>query len=147
MSLQIAKHKNRFVSEKFLNYIRSLPCCICGAPSTPSHMKSVKFADGSDALAVPACIVNGHHVSSTRTSRKILERAGIDIAALHRRLWGGFGRQNGLWGDFRVECDIFLIAQHDFEELLAAKGLGSYGDGSKRKNRKEFTKQFTNPFV
>lgn len=140
MSLQIAKHKSRFTSEKFLNYIRSLPCCICGAPSTPSHMKSTKFADGSDALAVPACIVNKHHVSSTRTSRKILERTGIDIGELHAKLWNGFLAENGFPNSIYKPED-----QKAFEIFLEFLELGSYGDGSKRKNRKEY-KRYEKPY-
>ncbi len=38
--LNIPKKKDRFQSPEFLNYIRSLPCCLCNKPATPSHMIS-----------------------------------------------------------------------------------------------------------
>lgn len=57
-------------------------------------MISVKRADGSDALAVNACMPL-HHVQSTKVSREILERAGIDLEAQHRYLWREFLRSLG----------------------------------------------------
>lgn len=115
--LQIPKLRDRFCSEEFLNYVRSLPCCVCGKASTASHMRSVKFADGSDALAVPACMPD-HHVQSTKTSREILERAGIDIQKLHEKLWNGFLRENHIeWQG------VVVITQRVFEEALRVHGM------------------------
>jgi hypothetical protein len=136
VSFFVPKAKDRFVSDEFLNYIRSLPCCICGKPSTPSHMKSTKFADGSDALAVPACL--DHHVQSTRTSREILERAGIDIESLHRWLWSEFAERQNLYDSY---CAMVLMlkpsdeAQSLFENFLIENNLGARSGRSKRKNR------------
>ena len=92
MSLEIQKLKDRVCIPAFLDYVRSLPCCVCGKPSTASHMISKKRADGSDALAVNACMPD-HHVQSTKTSREILEKAGIGLARLHIKLWNGFVSQ------------------------------------------------------
>lgn len=133
--LTIAKKKDRFVSDSFLNYIRSLPCCICGKPSTPSHMISTKRAEGSDALAVPACIPE-HHVQSTRTSREILERAGINIEELHRKLWSGFMREQKI-------CSV-VLTQEAFEELCERHGLRTPAPTT-RKKLSEF-KRYENPF-
>jgi len=126
--LTIPKKRERFVSEPFLNYIRSLPCVVCGAVSTPSHMISAKRAEGSDALAVPACIVNGHHVQSTRTSREILEHAGIDIHKLHRNLWFDFAiaKSIAIGMQFVITAD-FKRAQKFFEEFLISENLGTRG--------------------
>ncbi len=90
-------------------------------------MVSVKWSSGSDALAVPACMINGHHVQSTRTSRRILELNGIDIPALHQKLWIGFLKENAI--PFRAD-----ITQSEFEHLCYEAGLVDE-PYSRRKNR------------
>lgn len=88
-------------------------------------MKSVKFADGSDALAVPACMPD-HHVQSTKTSREILEKAGVSLDKLHRELWNGFLESQGIIR--------FVHAQEQFESVCEKFGLREQAP-SKRKNR------------
>ncbi len=127
MSLQVLKSKDRFCSKKFLDFIRAKPCCICGAPSTASHMESVKWSTGSDALAVPACMINGHHVQSTRTSKRILELNGIDIKYLHWKLWNEFIEEQG--------DSIRVFTQSEFEGYLRERGFTEPAY-SRRKNRK-----------
>ena len=114
MSLEIKKTKDRFCSPSFLAYVRSLPCCVCGKPSTASHMVSKKRADGSDALAVNACMPD-HHVASTRTSREILEQAGINLRELHIKLWNGFMHDQ--------EIAASIKTQGAFELVCAFAGL------------------------
>ena len=52
-------------SEKYLAWIRTLPCCICGIPSSVAHhVKGVGHFSGaalkaSDILTMPLCIP--HH--------------------------------------------------------------------------------------
>lgn len=123
------KSKDRFFSPPFLAYVRSLPCCACGRPATASHMVSVKWADGSDALAVPACMPL-HHVQSTRVSKAILIRAGIDIDALHQILWWGFMRERG------VHLLPKSITQQSFEDILREAELTKAAP-TRRKNRKQ----------
>ena len=125
MPLQIKKSKDRFACSDFLNYIRNQPCCICSKPATASHMKSVKFADGSDALAVPACMPD-HHVASTKTSREILENAGVSLDKLHRELWNGFLESQGIMR--------FVHSQEQFESVCETFGLREQAP-TKRKNR------------
>ena len=125
MSLEIKKSCDRFCCTDFLNYVRAQPCCVCGKPATASHMKSIKYADGSDALAVPACMPE-HHVQSTKTSREILERAGINIEELHVELWNGFMREQGI-----IRC---VKTQEEFESVCGTFGLMEKAP-TKRKNR------------
>lgn len=125
--LQIKKHSQRFCCPSFLNYVRSLPCCVCNAPSTASHMISVKWSSGSDALAVNACMINQHHVQSTRTSKRILEENGIDIPALHQKLWNGFLAEN-------ANCFYQIITQEDFERVCEELGFVEL-PYTRRKNR------------
>ena len=115
MSFEISKLKDRCCIPKFISYVRSLPCCACGRLSTASHMKSVKYADGSDALAVNACMPT-HHVASTRTSREILERAGINIELQHRKLWIGFCERENIAMDRHLD-------EAEFERLCELHGL------------------------
>lgn len=90
-------------------------------------MLSVKYADGSDALAVPACMIGGHHVQSTRTSREILAKAGIDLAALHEWLWRGFLKEENIPAPE-------ILTQEIFEEILKREGLSQVAKTT-RKNR------------
>lgn len=115
MSLEINKLKDRVCIPAFLTYVRSLPCCVCGKPATASHMISIRRAGGSDALAVPACMPD-HHVASTRTSREILERNGIDIDALHNRLWLGFLHSLG-------RGFVLSVSQEQFENVCRELNL------------------------
>lgn len=56
--MQIPKHK-REVNKKYLAWVRSQPCIICGRlPSDAHHIKS-KAAYGSDYTTV--CLCRGHH--------------------------------------------------------------------------------------
>ena len=125
MSLEIKKSKDRFTCPEFLNYVRSLPCCVCGKPATASHMKSIKYADGSDALAVPACMPD-HHVQSTRSSMLILFKNGINIGELHMKLWNGFLREQGIIR--------YVKTQEEFESVCAVFNLREKAP-TKRKNR------------
>ena len=106
-------------------------------------MVSKKLATGSDVLAVPACMPT-HHVQSTRSSREILERYGINVPELQIKTWMGFCATlfslNGV--DARPSIDLFLTndfdeMQHAFEEHLIENDIGARNDGSKRKNRKK----------
>ncbi len=78
------------------------------------HMVSKKRADGSDALAVNACMPD-HHVASTRTSREILEQAGINLRELHIKLWNGFMHDQ--------EIAASIKTQGAFELVCAFAGL------------------------
>ncbi len=59
-------------SKKYLAWIRTLPCCICGAEAEPHHIKGVgKFSGAgmkaSDILAMPLC--HAHHEEVHRDYR------------------------------------------------------------------------------
>ena len=136
MSLEIKKSKDRFACSAFLNYVRSQPCCVCSKPATASHMKSIKYADGSDALAVPACMPD-HHVQSTRSSMLILFKNGINIEELHVKLWNGFLYEHvKIWNGFFYKQGIIRLVetQKDFERVCEAFGLREKAP-TKRKNR------------
>jgi len=43
-------------SEEYLEYIRGLPCCVCGEPTEPHHLLTGGVAlKGSDFGCVPLC--------------------------------------------------------------------------------------------
>ena len=131
MNLVIAKRKDRFQSPAYLKWIRSLPCVACKragifSASTASHMKSIKFADGSDALALPACMPL-HHIQSTRSSRELLEKAGIDIEQAQRDCWYLFCKEKKLLPNVNIFIREFSEAQQQFEELLIENKLGKRG--------------------
>ena len=45
-------------SEKYLKWIRTLPCAVCGAPAEPHHLRQGFAGIGqksSDILTVPCC--------------------------------------------------------------------------------------------
>ena len=120
MSFPKPSTRERFCSKEYLNFIRSLPCEICKqkenrfSASQPSHMKSSKYADGSDALAVPAC--QSHHPQSTRSARKVFEDAGIDIQLFQEGLWRVFLISH------RLDCPD-LVTQQIFEIQLENAGM------------------------
>jgi hypothetical protein len=72
-------------------------------------------------------MINGHHVQSTRTSKRILELNGIDIPALHRKLWKGFLEENAIYAE--------ILTQQDFESLCMEAGFSEVAF-TRRKNRK-----------
>ncbi len=125
--LQISKLRDRWCCNDFLNFLRRKLCCACNRPASASHMISKKFGAGSDSLAVNACIFT-HHVQSTRTSREILERAGIDIEKLHCDLWREYLLTKGV----RVQD----ITQQEFERIVTGLGL-SHGPKTTRANWKQ----------
>src|ERR1700733_4145978 len=106
----------RFCSKAYLSFIREQPCCVqgCNGAVTPSHMKSTKYKDGSDVLAVPACIPK-HHVQSTKTSREILEAANVELEFLHRNLWFMFCKQHKIVMNVNIMLREFSEAQRAFE--------------------------------
>lgn len=115
------KKKDRFRSKEFLDFIRSLPCVCCTTlgqvqrvRTTASHMVSVARADGSDALAVPACWE--HHPQSTRTARNLVASIYGPLPALHFRLWR----------EFLIAEEIQppeIITQDEFEAMLELMGM------------------------
>jgi hypothetical protein len=136
--LSAPKHADRFTSKDFLAYVREGACTVClflglpcGVECQPSHMISVKWAAGSDALALRAC--QNHHPQSTAAARRVFTDLGIDLNAEHQKLWSGFLRYHGIVG---VLVDI--LTQFEFEALCVEAGLGQYDDGSGRKNRKDW---------
>ena len=44
----------RYVSLDYLNFIRQLPCCVCGKEGEPHHLKS-RGSGGSDLESIPLC--------------------------------------------------------------------------------------------
>ena len=90
-------------------------------------MISVKRAEGSDALAVNACMPD-HHVQSTRTSREILEYAGIDIEKQHEKLWCGFLQtlDRMLYGIPSQEEFEFICGEYGLREKAPAKRKANF---------------------
>lgn len=84
----------RIQNRKFLDYIKELPCCVCGAwPSDPSHIRS-KGAGGPDEFfnVVPKCRkchTEYHQYGIT----KFIEKYPIFKKVLRERGWvfNGFG--------------------------------------------------------
>lgn len=131
MSLQIKKLKDRFSCPAFLEYVRSLTCEDCRVlgltqlfRTTASHLISVGRADGSDALAVPQCIE--HHPQSSASAEVLLAKHGVDVQALHIRLWNGFLKERDI--DFQV------LTQEGFENTCMKLGIVQVAF-SRRKNR------------
>ena len=55
----IPKQK-RYISERFLEFIRSAPCLVCSrTPAEPHHFDKSKGAGGSDLGCIPLC--REHH--------------------------------------------------------------------------------------
>ncbi len=133
MSLQVKKSKDRFSCPPFLNYVRALPCEDCNAlgstqklGTTASHLVSVKWADGSDALAVPQCL--DHHPQSSAQAESLLVTHGVDVEALHVRLWVGFLAEHG-------RNVVLPMKQEDFERICWQMGF-TRDAFTRRKNRK-----------
>lgn len=60
-----------FRSKKYLEFVRSLPCCICGAMDTvvPHHTETGGVSmKGSDAMTIPLCYK--HHDEHDRTGKR-----------------------------------------------------------------------------
>lgn len=132
MSLQIKKHKDRFYCPLFLEYVRTLGCEDCRVlgltqlyRTTASHLISVKWAEGSDALAIPQCLE--HHPQSSKQAESLLVSKGVDMLTLHRRLWNGFLLEKGI-------ATSKILTQQQFEQKMMVLGfcVDTY---SRRKNR------------
>jgi len=57
-------------SKHYLNYIRSLPCCLCGHPAEAHHMETAGVGmKGSDYLTIPLCRIhhNEYHNKGKKT--------------------------------------------------------------------------------
>jgi hypothetical protein len=51
--------KKTYRSTKYLNHVRSLPCCICGEKAEAHHMGGGMGIKGPDLHAIPLCRL--HH--------------------------------------------------------------------------------------
>ena len=130
--LQIKKHKDRCRIPLFLAYVRTQDCEDCKAlgvkqstGTTASHMISVKWAAGSDALAIPQCML--HHLQSTKSTKESAEKNEVDIPKVHQKLWNGFLQEN-------ANCFYQIITQEDFERVCGELGFVEL-PYSRRKNR------------
>ena len=91
------KKVKRFHNRKYLDWVRTLPCCICGAEAVPHHVKGVGHYSGAgmkadDLLSMPLC--HRHHAEihddpgSFNQERAVIEtiltavRAGVLILNL-----------------------------------------------------------------
>lgn len=74
----------------YLDYIRSLPCCICGRIAEAAHVRS-RGAGGTDYQTVPLC--HGHHMEQHTIGIKTFQaRYAIDLqaaAAFYVNHYGG----------------------------------------------------------
>lgn len=131
MSLQIKKHSQRFCCPAFLEFIRTLDCEDCFAlglkqklRTTASHLISIKWATGSDALAVPQCLE--HHPQSSGQAAVLLSTHGVDVEVLHRKLWKSFLSN--------YDIDFPVLTQEHFEQVCGELCLVEKSF-SRRKNR------------
>ncbi len=131
--LTIPKRRDRVRSLPYLAFIHEQHCQKCGRwPVEAHHTIGRGQAKGSDLLCVPLC-TECHAKTSSKENfdevilvyqslfiRKIAKEHGLTVNALYR--------------------------PENFEAILLTLELAHRGDGSKRKNRKPFTKHFSNPF-
>jgi hypothetical protein len=66
----------RFKCERYLDFIRSLPCCNCGKKSDPHHTKT-RGSGGSDLTAIPCC--RECHTEGGYSWVKFQEKHSIDF--------------------------------------------------------------------
>ncbi|RJR07932.1 DUF968 domain-containing protein [Candidatus Parcubacteria bacterium] len=88
-----------FISEKYLNFVRSMPCSVCGKMDTEAHHIRFAYNSGtgmkpSDTWAIPLC--RHHH--------RAIHDAGIKT----------FHAQTGL----NIYRELFLVAKRYIEENL-----------------------------
>lgn len=53
-----------YKSPAYLDYIRSLPCVICGEPNTEAHHVKTRGSGGGDTYAVPLCARHHREIHS-----------------------------------------------------------------------------------
>ena len=80
-------------SEEYLKFIRTLPCCVCGAAAEPHHAgRSYKGLKSSDYSCVPLCRQDHrelHHIGVLTFQKKHGVSMATEIAyALHRYVSG-----------------------------------------------------------
>lgn len=67
----------RYESPQYLDFIRGLPCAVCGGQSEPHHTVS-RGASGSDLTCIPLCRKDHSYCHST--SKDVFEnKANINI--------------------------------------------------------------------
>lgn len=123
MSFQIKKSKDRFCSRVYRMWLCAKRCFFCQSThSDPHHLKTRKFADGSDALCIPVC----------RECHGKIHAGKIDIRDMEFE-----GSLQHLWVSFLWEHGIEYVlplTQADFENLLKERGLTEV-PFTRRKNR------------
>jgi hypothetical protein len=111
MDLQIKKSKDRFHSREYMRWISEQPCTFCGkTPCEGHHLRSRKYADGSDALCIPLTRdchnkLHAHQISDQQI-------AEIDVTSLQRK----FLREHG------IEYS-HPLTQEEFESHLREAGM------------------------
>ncbi|MBI5643316.1 MAG: DUF968 domain-containing protein [Deltaproteobacteria bacterium] len=76
-------------SDKFLRFVRTLPCCVCGSPETVAHHTERGMygggigIKGSDLSGVPLC---GYHHQALHTIgvNTFLEKYSVSIVEVNR---------------------------------------------------------------
>ena len=87
---------------KYLDFVRRLPCLVCGRPSVPHHQpkrgNAAKGSKASDYRAVPLCFgFDGHHMENGTKAQP---------GSFHRMSWPFYARY-----DIDVEAVILELNQ------------------------------------
>lgn len=100
------KKKRAGMDPKHLEFIRRLPCCICGYEPVEAH--HLKFGTGergmgmrsTDKWAVPLC--HEHHINGVERFGSKMEASwfkakGVNPLNLAKDLWGATGDIEAMW--------------------------------------------------
>lgn len=124
MSLQVQKHKDRFCSREYREFLSRQQCCFCKRTNCdPHHLLSRKFANGSDALCIPLCREHHNRIHGFKTEERTLKDWTATITLLQLE----FLREKNI-------SYIYPVTVQDFEELLRINGM-TEPVFTKRKNR------------
>lgn len=78
----------REVNKKFLEFIKTQPCCVCGSKSEPHHTRSVG-SGGSDMSCVGLC--RQHHAEVHQIGKSRFKgKYGFDLEQVNRIMVRGY---------------------------------------------------------
>lgn len=97
-------NKVRYRSERYMAYIRTKPCLICGSPSEAHHLTfaehRAKGVKNSDSFCVPLC--HGHHMALHSFAGG--ERSYWAVNGINALLWAE--KEFEKWKEFGDGTDI-----------------------------------------
>lgn len=85
----------RYRSERYLAWVRTLPCAVCHKLGVHAHHLTTRGAGGSDLAVVPLC-ADHHNAIHTRGDRTFGDAVGVNLwEVAHNLVTEWFTKERG----------------------------------------------------